>query len=144
MSDKHDVDVYICGLFDGEEEIVTQTAGCMQTLDDKIHILYDERFDGDIEQTRNHIIIDKSQVRVLKRGPVEVNMIFENGLTHNTLYNTQAGAVAVGIRTDALEVQTADTGVDINILYGLEFEGADPVTNRLRMHVRYKDDFIIT
>jgi uncharacterized beta-barrel protein YwiB (DUF1934 family) len=145
MQEKNDIDVYICGLLDGEEEIVTQTTGIMQVMDGKTHIFFYERFDGDVEETRNHIVIDGAQVRVMKRGPVEVNMIFEKELTHNTVYHTQTGILPIGVHTSHMEVKPVEEGLDLDILYTLEFEGAQPVENRLKMHIRNKNnDYLIT
>lgn len=133
MPDKQDVNIYICGRLEGEEEIVTETRGTMQKVNGKIHIFYNEHFEGDTEETQNHIILTPSQVRLMRRGAVEINMIFETGLTHNTVYHTQAGMLAVGIVTDAMEVRILDSGVDLDIRYSLEFEGMEPVNNHLKL-----------
>lgn len=149
--EKHEVDVYINGHIEGQEQIMTQTVGIMYYVDDKIFVVYDERFGGDLEQTKNTVIIEGKQIRISKKGAVNANMIFEEGLVNNTVYTTFAGPIPLSIETKKLEYKTKENGVDIELRYTIDYgleapeesEGG-PVTNVLILHARYKDGFILT
>lgn len=140
----HDVDVFIGGLFNGEEEIVKQTTGIMEEVDGQLRIEYFERFEGDLEETRSTIVVEENTVHVQKIGSVSSILHFEKDMTHNTTYQTPEGDIPMTIETDSLEVVRQDTGCDIKVVYKILFDNMEPLTNILSLKVRYKDHFIIT
>ena len=83
--EKQEVNIRIGGQIDGDEEIVNEARGILQKINDKLHILYEDRFE-EAEVTKNHIVIDSSVVRIMKRGSVQMDLMFEEGLMFHTVY----------------------------------------------------------
>ncbi len=136
MNEKREVEVHITGRPDGAEEIVTKARGRYYNKAGTIHIIYDENFEGD-DSARNHLILDKKQVRIRKTGAVEVNMMFEEGLVHNTVYKTCGGQIPVSIESGSLKTDFHEKGIDISLFYKLIFEDMEPVDNILNLKISY-------
>lgn len=143
MNDKHDVDIYICGSSEESDKIVTQTVGTMYHMDGKIHILYYERFEGDLEQTKNHLVFDGNQIRLTKNGPVMTIMIFDKNMNHNTQYHTPHGSLPITVHTDSIQVTELENGMNVLIDYELSYGDDQPFKTQINLKARYKEDGLL-
>lgn len=132
--EKQEVNIRIGGQIDGDEEIVNKTRGILQKINDKLHILYEDRFEN-AEATKNHIVIDSSVVRLMKRGSVKMDLMFEEGLMFHTVYQIAGGMLPVDIETEKLTVVYEDADIRLDIRYKIRFEGMAPMGNHLRIHI---------
>lgn len=132
--EKQEVNIRIGGQIDGDEEIVNKTRGILQKVNDKLHILYEDRFEN-AEAMKNHIVIDSSVVRLMKRGSVKMDLMFEEGLMFHTVYQIAGGMLPVDIETEKLTVVYEDADIRLDIRYKIRFEGMAPMGNHLRIHI---------
>lgn len=133
--EKQEVNIRIGGQIDGDEEIVNETRGILQKINDKLHILYEDRLEEDAEVTKNHIVIDSSVVRIMKRGSVQMNLMFEEGLMFHTVYQVAEGMLPVDIETEKMTAVYEDSDIRLDIRYKIRFEGMEPMGNHLRIHI---------
>lgn len=120
--------VRVCGLQkvgEEEEEIEVMTGGIYRKSGNFHYVKYDECYDQDgylQEVTKNLIKISKdySRIEVTKTGLTKVQMVFQKGEENQSFYETPFGLLAMGIRTDHIEVDEQEDQMNIKILYGLD------------------------
>lgn len=101
------------------EPVELITAGNYYNQNGKHYIFYDEadREDG---LTKNRIKIAPDKIEVVKSGAANAQMIFEEGKTNLTYYDTAIGNLFLGVTTDSIRVKEEQERISARIRYSLE------------------------
>lgn len=89
-----------------------------------------------MEGTTTIIRVEDGRVTLLRDGPFQSQMVFEEGRRHLSLYQTPYGAMEVGVHTGHLRNGLNDAGGDLEIDYHLEVDHRLAGSNLFRIHVR--------
>lgn len=123
-----DVLITINGIQHDIEEGPLQTVqqGKYRLVSDKHMIKYDEFIEetdvssADMITNLLKIDTDSSTVTLTKKGASSSNMIFREGLHHESSYKTPFGSMQMSLFTDKLSIEESDSSIDITIHYSLE------------------------
>lgn len=107
----------------------------------KIYVIYDEIEQEDTSQNegkivKNQIKIADDTVAILKRGESATHMVFTEGETSVTYYNTPYGNLEISLCTKSLEKTITDSQIDISIAYDLMVDGSVISGHRVKISVK--------
>lgn len=104
----------------GSDEIETIYPGEYFYRNQSHFILYDEQPEGIPEVIKNMVKLNDREFVITKKGPVTVQMVFEEGKKTMTDYNTPFGNIMISMDTSKLEVEESEDRLKIHIEYALE------------------------
>lgn len=84
------------------------------------YLIYEEILEGVTEAIQNRIKFSDSYIEVTKRGPINVNMIFESGKQHLANYHTPYGEIVIGINTKSVSVIEEENRIHLQADYALD------------------------
>ena len=82
--------------------------------------------------------LHKDKVVLRRVGAVHSEMVFVTGQIHQSLYNTEEGALLITIRTVAIEDEMTLSGGSLHVSYGITVEGLGSGTIDYWLEVRPK------
>ena len=103
------------------------------------YLLYDDPVEGSSEAVKTTLKIKKNCVEILKKGPVQVHMVFEQWKTNTTPYETPFGTILVGISAGEVKVEEDDQHIHVVLNYSLEMEGEFLADSQVTLCVQSKD-----
>lgn len=83
-------------------------------------ILYEEVLEDFPESVKNVIKLRNKEFTLIKKGAVNVQMVFSEGKKTMTDYFTPFGNILIALETKSVDVQEEEECLTIHITYGLE------------------------
>ena len=112
------------GLADGEPERNDITVeGFYKISDEGYEITYSEMTEGG--KVVSDIVITASSVTVKRRGAVDSEMVFSEGLLHKSLYTVSPYSFDAEVLTKRIRNGLTKDGGRIDIFYNMKIGGAD-------------------
>lgn len=102
------------------DQIETICPGEYYDRNDAHYLLYEEIVEGFEVPIKNMIKCKDQEVIITKKGPLQVQMVFEEGKKTLTEYGTPYGKIMIGLDTTGIEVIKTDDTFTVHIQYGLE------------------------
>ncbi len=125
---------------EGEEKNFTETRNTCEFLiyPDKYEIKYIESASvmGDCYTT---LTVLPDRVSMLRGGLYRTSMIFEKGIRHVCIYNTEYGSMSLGILTKRLLIEVGDGGGLINMVYSIDNNGRAFSESELIINIETED-----
>lgn len=105
-------------------------------------ITYRETGPDSSESYITTVTIDRDRkITVVREGEISSHMIFEQGQKHLIYYDTEFGAMTIGVSASKVNTKLTENGGDIEIDYSLEIDHAVASENILKMKVRKTKPF---
>ncbi len=136
--------VTVCGVQkDGEatpEPIQIVSAGQRYEKNGKTYILYDEVVAEDSpteigQVVKNTICINGNQLDLVKRGATGTHLVFIEGESNQTFYNTPYGSLEVTMNTTELDIRLDEEAIHVVAHYNLELNHAEIADCMVTIHV---------
>ena len=121
------------------EPIEIVTAGDYFFRNGKHYILYDEPVEGSSKTIQNTVKISPTCLEVMKKGLMNVHMIFEQSKKNLSCYETPYGTMRVGIQTNDMDIRETENNIDIEVNYGLEINEEYLADCQIKMNIKSKD-----
>ncbi len=102
------------------DKIETICPGQFYEPKDSKYVVYEEQVEEIDLPITNRIKIKDNEVTVTKKGPFQVQMVFEAGRKTMTEYSMPFGQIMLGIETQKLQVDETEEEIKIYIKYALE------------------------
>ena len=135
-----DVILTICGRqsYEGQEpdtiELVTE--GVLERKNGAWEVWYEESDLTGLSGTRTTFRLEEDKVTLTRAGQLSSEMIFQEGVRHDSLYQMEFGALMIGVCARNIHWVMDETGGDIRILYGIEIEQSTVGTVEYQVAVR--------
>lgn len=132
----------------------TETNAILEDREHDHKISYVENLSEDNIKTRTTIYISSSSMRIIRDGEIKSDLIFSNGLQHNTNYNTPFGSIPVCVETKRYDFvgRTGNVSddmfasdvpnpfgkrisIDAYAEYSIITEGAEPMDMKVKLKV---------
>lgn len=117
-------------------ELVTE--GSYDFAADGARLAYMESELTGMTGTKTAFCIKPDEVILSRRGAVNSQMVFRRGEHNRFLYNTEYGAMTVGLDTRRLENNLGEHGGDLEIEFALDFEQSPFSRNKFQINVKEK------
>lgn len=117
-----DIMVSVSGIqfeIEPSEPVELITMGDYYNKNGKHYILYNES-DQEDGLTKNRIKMTPEKVEVVKSGATNAQMIFEEGKTNLTYYDTMMGSLLMGVTTESIQIQEEENRIRAQVRYSLE------------------------
>jgi uncharacterized beta-barrel protein YwiB (DUF1934 family) len=122
------------GMDEDGMELVTQ--GTLSDHPDGYVIAYAESELTGLEGTQTTLEIGPNCVTLLRTGQICAQMVFEQGRTHRSLYDTPYGSMEIGIRTRQLRSTMGERGGELEVSYSIEVNHSLAGENMFQINVR--------
>lgn len=105
-----------------DEKIEMITTGSFFEKNQKFYIQYiDTALDPDVE-TKTSVKMNKDKVTITRFGATNTHMIFEEGTTHFSHYETPFGIFEIKTHTKFIHLEKTDTSLNLEVEYILEID----------------------
>ena len=108
------------GVNEQTEELETITPADYYLRNGSHYVVYDELLEGCEETIKNMIKFKDSSLEVIKRGSMNVHMIFEENRKNITTYATPYGNILIGIDTGTIRIDEQEDCISVEVDYTLE------------------------
>jgi len=121
-----------------DTEIETVTAAEYYTRNHSHYVLYEEACEGFEETTKNVIKFRENSMELMKRGLVNVHMVFEENKKNMTNYATPFGDILIGIDARKIQVKEEAHRIFVDVEYALEINYEHLADCRITMDIQEK------
>ncbi len=104
----------------GQEDLTTILPAEYYWKNGKHYVIYEEVAEGYTGATRNVIKFQDHTLDVIKKGEVNVHLLFEENRKNLSNYATPFGEIMVGINTTHMEMTENENQIRLDVSYGLE------------------------
>lgn len=126
---------------DGEKESMTQRVeGHLRREEERYILTYWEGEGSDLGQTRTTLHLESDRAVLTRQGELTAHMVFQEGASHTSLYETPYGKLPMTIHTQRLEGKLSEAGGSVYLVYQIQLGGADAGETRLRLTVNTKEN----
>lgn len=105
------------------------------------YILFDELLEGISTPVKNIIKIKRGSLEVQKKGPVVVNMVFEEGKSQSCTYAMPYGSFLMKITTNGVQIHEEEKLLEVSASYRLDINGVHCVDCDIRIKMEPRESF---
>ena len=121
-----DVKIIVLGHHDNGDgdagTIRTQSVGQYFEKGDSHYLIYDEEQEGFDKKVKNRVKYKDGYMELVKSGLVNSRMVFEQGKTIMTSYNSPYGQMVMGVNTSSIRITEWADMIRIEVDYFLEID----------------------
>lgn len=113
-----------CQTYENQEPDVIElvTEGVMEQRDGGWDISYQESELTGLAGVTTTFQIQPGKITLSRTGPLRSQMVFQEGLFHESLYEMQFGAMMVTVCASRVSYDITPAGGTVDIVYGIEIE----------------------
>ena len=101
-------------------ELVTE--GTLEKLDTGWEILYKESNLTGLEGVTTSFLLEPGKIVLTRTGPLKSQMVFQQGVSHESLYQMEFGALLLTVCANKIEFDISESGGTVDLSYGIEIE----------------------
>lgn len=124
---------------DPDENIEIITVGEYHCDAENHYVYYDEVMEDYSEVIKSTLKFNDSCVELIKKGPMNVHMIFEKQKKNVTYYNTPYGDLLIGLLANSININENDQVINVDISYSLEINSQYISNCSIAMDIKAKD-----
>ena len=120
------------------EEIELVTEGTLASSDDGYILSYEESDLTGLNGVKTTFLIQSDGVTLIREGKLKSYMQFHKGVTHDSLYQTEFGALMLTVCATKVDAAVTDDGGAIDLVYNVEIEHNSAGIIEYHMDVKVK------
>lgn len=101
-------------------ELVTE--GTLTHTDDSWELCYEETALTGMEGVTTTFLIESDKVVLTRTGKLNSQMVFQVGVSHDSLYQMEFGAMMITVCATKVEYDLTQDGGIVDLVYGIEIE----------------------
>ena len=101
-------------------ELVTE--GTLERLDDRWEICYEETALTGMEGVKTCFCVEPDRIVLTRSGKLNSQMVFREGVPHETLYQMEFGALMLSVTATKIAVSLSNEGGTVDLNYNIEIE----------------------
>lgn len=122
------------------EQIETVMPGVYYEKDGRHYVLYEETMDGVERPLKNTVKFGAGCLELIRRGPVNVHMVFEEKKQHTADYQIPYGSIQLVIDTKKIHIAQTSDRIAVHVDYVLDMGYGFLTDCRLTMDIRFKEN----
>lgn len=108
---------------DQEPDVIELTTdGTMEYTDDGWDISYEESDLTGLKGVTTTFRVEPRKIILTRTGPLNSQMVFQEGVFHDSLYQMEFGAMMITVCASKVEYNLTEAGGTIDLTYGIEIE----------------------
>lgn len=126
--------------YPGQEPDVIElvTEGTMAFRDGGWDICYEESDLTGLAGVTTTFRIERGQVTLRRTGKLRSEMVFREGVPHESLYQMEFGALLITVCAKQIEVNLSDQGGNVDLVYSVEIEHGEAGLVEYHLDIRSK------
>lgn len=137
-----DVLVSVSGLqseLEEDEALEVVTPAIYHKQNGKHYIKYEEFLEDSNRPTNVLLKLSEQKMELLKKGEVNVHMLFEEGKQNTTIYQMPYGQLMMGLNTMSMSLEETETEINAEIIYGLDINYAHVSDCQIKIRVSARE-----
>lgn len=119
-------------------ELVTE--GIMEYRDGGWDICYEESDLTGLAGVTTTFRLEPGQVTLRRTGKLRSEMIFREGVSHESLYQMDFGALLITVCAKQIEARVGEQGGTVDLVYSIEIENTDAGLVEYHLEIRAKEE----
>lgn len=108
---------------DQEPDVIELTTdGTMEYTNDGWDISYEESDLTGLKGVTTTFRVEPRKIILTRTGPLNSQMVFQEGVFHDSLYQMEFGAMMITVCASKVEYDLTEAGGTIDLTYGIEIE----------------------
>ena len=108
---------------DQEPDVIELTTdGTMEYTNDSWDISYEESDLTGLKGVTTTFRVEPRKIILTRTGPLNSQMVFQEGVFHDSLYQMEFGAMMITVCASKVEYDLTEAGGTIDLTYGIEIE----------------------
>ena len=108
---------------DQEPDVIELTTdGTMEYTNDGWDISYEESDLTGLKGVTTTFRVEPRKIILTRTGPLNSQMVFQEGVFHDSLYQMEFGAMMITVCASKVEYNLTEAGGTIDLTYGIEIE----------------------
>ena len=108
---------------DQEPDVIELTTdGTMEYTNDGWDISYEESDLTGLKGVTTTFRVEPRKIILTRTGPLNSQMVFQEGVVHDSLYQMEFGAMMITVCASKVEYDLTEAGGTIDLTYGIEIE----------------------
>jgi len=120
------------------EEIELVTEGTLESSENGYVLCYEESDLTGLDGVKTTFLIQDDGVTLIRDGKLKSYMKFHKGVTHDSLYQTEFGALMLTVCATKVEASVSDDGGVVDLVYNVEIEHNSAGVIEYRMDIKMK------
>jgi len=104
------------------DEIELVTEGVLERRGDSWHLSYDESDLTGLSGVHTAFLIEGSKVTLTRTGKLNSQMVFQEGVSHDSLYQVEFGALMITVCATKVDANLSLNGGTLDLVYAIEIE----------------------
>ena len=122
---------------DQEPDVIELTTdGTMEYTNDGWDISYEESDLTGLKGVTTTFRVEPQKIILTRTGPLNSQMVFQEGVFHQSLYQMEFGAMMITVCASKVEYDITEAGGTIDLTYGIEIEQAQ--AGEIEYHLEIK------
>ncbi len=119
-------------------ELVTE--GTLEKVDGGWRIQYEESDLTGLSGVTTTFELEPEKITLTRVGPLNSQMVFQEGMSHNSLYQLEFGALMLTVCAKKVRYTLNELGGAVDLLYGIEIENTASGEIAYHLDVRRKEE----
>ena len=123
---KKEVLLTICGqqsYAEQEPEMVELvTEGTLESVENGWKLTYEESDLTGLKGVTTSFLLEPAKVTLSRKGPLSSQMVFQEGVLHESLYQMEFGALMITVCANQVRYDINENGGTIDLIYAIEIE----------------------
>ena len=121
------------------EVIELTTMGTMEFVDGGWDICYEETDLTGLAGVRTTFRVEPGKVTLRRTGKLRSEMVFQEGVAHDSLYQMEFGALMLTVCAKQIEASLGNHGGTVDLVYSIEIEHGEAGLVEDHLEVRVKE-----
>ena len=124
---------------DQEPEIIELvTEGVLEETDNGWKLSYEESDLTGMAGVTTTFLVEPAKVTLTRTGKLNSEMVFQEGVTHESLYKVEFGALMLSVCASRISTQLSADGGTVDLVYSIEIEQTAAGTIDYHLEIRPK------
>lgn len=120
------------------EVIKLTTEGTMEFRDAGWDIVYEESALTGLEGVTTTFRVEPGKVKLIRTGSLNNTMVFEEGVSHDSLYQMEFGALLLSVKASSVWYDLVPDGGTIDLVYHISIENTEAGVIDYHLDIRAK------
>ena len=115
-------------------ELVTE--GSMTAIANGWDISYEESALTGLEGVTTTFRVEKDQITLTRTGKLNSQMVFQPGVSHDSLYQMEFGALMIAVQAQKISHSLSECGGTVDLTYAIEIENSAAGTVEYHLDIK--------
>ena len=118
------------------DKIELLTEGFLEHRDSGWEMTYEESELTGMAGVTTSFFVEEEKITLTRTGKLRSQMVFQQGVTHESLYRMEFGAMMISVTASEIRSEITEQGGMVDLVYAIEIENSTAGTVRYHLDIR--------